>query len=323
MEYCSLDDAFPASNIAAANCRDTSATKEQARNERRRAKKCRGPQADYLADPDRPSLLSAPDEPDMMRGSGAVNPYNRETGLFENGPLGSDPMIGSSGGPSVQMPNGQSVDDLLVRAPRSAYVERRAPKTPATNTMLVETEGPAKLTPSKVPAYFGADLNDDGAEGFINMRRGNAEEFMDLKASGGAAKKATGEGFANFSPSLGNKEEYMMSTDFAKTFGMLGRDRASGAALPVPSVVDTWKKMTPSGAQSAFIDALPLPGGTYGAAPQPQPDLSKQLDRIFARLDDLENGRGGVGENTQMEIFMFILSGVFVMFAVDAFARKR
>lgn len=257
-----------------------------------------------------------------MRGAGEAfaNPYNRETGLFENGPLGDDPMIGSSGGPAVQLPNGQSKDELLVRAPKSAYVERRAPKSPATSTRLVETEGPARLTPSKVlggsgpgnqvPAYFGADLNDDG-DGFLDMN---------------AAKKSTvTEGYASYNPSTSNKDEYMMSPDFTKTFGLEGKDKASG--LPVPSVVDQWKRMTPSGAQSAFIDALPLPGGTYPNSPgmgSDSTDIKRHLDKIFSRLDDLENsGRFAATENNQMEIFMFILSGMFVMFAVDALSKRR
>jgi hypothetical protein len=306
MEYCSLDDAFPASGTAAAGCRDGSAAKEQAQNERRRAKKCRGPQADYLNDPERPSLSSVTDEPYMQGSPMVTNPYNSETGLFERQPLTADAMIGSSGGPSVQMPNGQSVDELLVRAPRSAYVERRAPKSVSVNTMLVETAGPAKLTPSKLPTYFGAGLEEDGGEGFMNL-----------------ARKQQSDGFANYNPSTADKEEYMMSPDFTQTFGLMGKDKAAG--LPVPSVVDQWKRMTPSGAQSAFIDALPLPGGTYPGTDRPvEPtvDMKRQLDRIFSRLDDLENGKGN-GENTQMEIFMFILSGMFVMFTIDAFARRR
>ena len=250
-----------------------------------------------------------------MKGAAAApaNPYNKSTGLFENGPLGDDPMIGSSGGPAMQLPNGQSVDELLVRAPKSAYVERRAPKTPATNTRLVETEGPARLTPSKVPAYFGADLNDDG------------EGFLDLNANT-AQKAAVAEGYASYNPSTSNKEEYMMSPDFTKTFGLLGKDKAAGEGLPVPSVVDSWKRMTPSGAQSAFIDALPLPGGTYPNSPNmgsDSGDVKRHLDKIFARLDDLENtGRFATTENNQMEIFMFILSGMFVMFTVDQLCRR-
>lgn len=317
MEYCSLDDAFPASATASPGCRDSKSVREQARTERRRAKKCKGPQSDYLTDPDRPSLSSAPDEGDFMRGSGVqnerqgdVNPFNSSTGLFENGPLGRDQIIGASVGADARGPNGQAVDELLVKAPRSAYGERKAPSS-TVNTMLTETPGPARLNSSgqQVPAYFGAGLDDE------------LEGFQDSPL----ITSLTHERMANFTPMTNNKQEFMMGSDFTTFF----KDKAAGAALPVPSIVDSWKRMTPSGAQSSYIDALPPPGGEYviGSGRRPSndgnSDMMKKLDKIFARLDDLETMRGGASENNHMEIFMFILSGMFVMFAMDSLARRR
>lgn len=117
-----------------------------------------------------------------------------------------------------------------------------------------------------------------------------------------------------------------LQIDFNKIGSGVGANKASGPALPIPSIVDEWKRLTPAGARSAFIDALPPPGGEIvlgqGSAPEAAGDLRKKLDQIFARLDDLESSGSG-SENNQMEIFMFILSGMMVMFAVDAFARRR
>lgn len=316
MEYCSLDDAFPASMAASPGCRDSKSVRDQARAERRRAKKCRGPQADYLSDPDRPSLSSAPEEADALTGA-QVNPFNSTTGLFENGPLGRDQIIGASIGADARGPNGQAVDELLVKAPRSAYAERKAPPS-TVNTMLVETSGPARLNSStqKPPAYFGAGLDDD-LEGF---------QDSPLIAS------LSHERMANFTPMTNNKNEFMMGpADLRNLF----KDKAAGASLPVPSVVDSWKRLTPSGAQSAYIDALPAPGGEYligsggrgdassvGSGGSGNKAMMQKLDKIFARLDDLETARVG-SENNHMEIFMFILSGMFVMFAMDSLARRR
>lgn len=300
-DYCSLADAFPASLAAAPGCRGSSAAITQSKEERRRARKCKGPQAAYLSDPDRPSLATPLDDDQVMRGSGVVNPYNPETGLFENEPLGVDQIIGASAGPAARLPNGQAVDELIVKAPASAYTERKAPPSPASNTKLMETPGPAQLYSSqqKPPAYFGAGVEDDGL---------------------GATKA---EGYADYVPSAAaSKEDFMLSPDFSKTFGARGVNRAAGAALPVPSIVDVWKKITPAGAQSAFFDTLPPPGGEYiiGGGQQ-QPDIRRKLDQIFARLDDLESDRSG-SESNQMEIFLFILSGMMVMFSVDAFSRR-
>jgi hypothetical protein len=93
--------------------------------------------------------------------------------------------------------------------------------------------------------------------------------------------------------------------------------------------VDSWKKLTPKGAQSSFFELLPAPGGSYPeyvvgqqGGIQSNSDMKKRLDAIFARLDDLERRVDSGGENTQTEIFLFILSGVFVMFAADLLARR-
>lgn len=295
-DYCSLADAFP----AAPGCSGSWSATTQSKEERRRARKCKGPQAAYLADPDRPSLATPLNDDQVMRGSGVVpvNPYNPETGLFENGPLGMDQIIGASAGADVRLPNGQAVDELIVKAPASAYTERKAPPSPASNTKLMETPGPARLYSSqqKPPAYFGAGVDDDGLG-------------------------AQSEGYADYVPSAAaSKDDFMLSPDFSKTFGARAVNRATGMALPVPSIVDVWKKLTPSGAQTAMIDALPPPGGEYIIGGGAQPDLKGKLDQIFARLDDLESDRAG-SESNQMEIFLFILSGMFVMFAVDAARR--
>jgi hypothetical protein len=306
-DYCSLDDAFPASMSASPGCRGTSAPVAQSRSEAKKAKKCKGPQAAYLTDPDRPSLASAGVDGQLLRGSTATNPYDAATGLFEHQPVGAPGILGAADGASVRLPNGQTLDDYPVAAPLSAYAERKPPPSNAVNTMLRETEGPAQLKPSKTPAYFGAGLDED--EGFIGFGGNNNVVAKD-------------DGFANYVPSTaGNKDDYMLSPDFSKTFGAHKVDRAAGMALPIPSLVDAWKKITPSGAASSFIETLPAPGGEYIIGTSQAPDFRNKMDQIFARLDDLENDRSG-SENNQMEIFLFILSGMFVMFAVDSFSRR-
>ena len=307
-DYCSLDDAFPASLASAPGCRGTSAPVAQSRSEAKKAKKCKGPQSAYLTDPDRPSLASAGIDGQLLRGSTMTNPYDQATGLFEHQPVDAPGVLGAADGASVRRPNGSTEDDY-VAAPLSAYAERKPPPSNAVNTMLRETEGPAQLKRSaskQPPAYFGAGLDED--EGFVGF--------------GGANTVAKDDGFANYVPSTtGNKDDYMLSPDFAKTFGAHKVDRAAGMALPIPSIVDAWKRITPSGAASSFIETLPAPGGEYIIGSSQSPDMRTRMDQIFSRLDDLENDRNG-SENNQMEIFLFILSGMFVMFAVDSFSRR-
>ncbi len=307
MEYCSIDDAFPAQ--VAPGCRGTNSSSSQRREERRRARRCKAPSQKFL-DADRQGF-DLGEEPNPMRGSGAitdsVNPFNPDTGMQEHAPLTADTAYGQA-------------EEELAQVPRSAYTARRPPaSTVAAHVKLRETEGPRTLISSasaKPPAYFGADPDSD---------------------FGG-----TTDGFQNFSP-IEDAKEYMMETDFAHTFGsnsvghsLKAENKASGATLPIPSIVDAWKRLTPSGANTAFIEHLPSPGGdlmpppTYSGLPGSRmqgqninDDMKRRFDEIFSRLDDLESSRSSSDKNTQMEIFLFILSGMFVMFTVDMFARRR
>ncbi len=306
MEYCSIDDAFPAQGASVPGCRGSESSSSQRREERRRAKRCKGPQQKFL-DADRQGF-DLGEEPNPMRGSGAltdsVNPFNPETGMQEHAPLTEDTAYGQE-------------QEALAQVPRSAYTARRPPaSTVAAHVKLRETEGPRTLISSasaKPPAYFGADPDAD-ISGFSNSNN-------------------LSDGFQNFSPIEDNKE-YMLETDFAHTFGQRNENKASGATLPIPSIVDAWKRLTPSGANTAFIEHLPSPGGNL-MPPSPTPsysgfsrsqnisdDMKRRFDEIFSRLDDLESSRSADDKNTQMEIFLFILSGMFVMFTVDMFARR-
>jgi hypothetical protein len=142
----------------------------------------------------------------------------------------------------------------------------------------------------------------------------------------------------------------MLEPNFTKTFNGNAEERAAGITLPTPSVVDAWKRLTPSGTNTSFIEYLPPPGGNTPSAnlmpPQkpmeldwisPQSDyvsgnghsqkqidkeLKRRFDEIFSRLDDIETQITSGSENSQMEVFLFILSGMFVMFSVDIFARR-
>jgi hypothetical protein len=69
MEGCSLDDAFPSGASASAGCVDTKTSEESRRQEKKRARKCRGPALNYLnsgmnmvgaVDPDRLSKRMEP-----------------------------------------------------------------------------------------------------------------------------------------------------------------------------------------------------------------------------------------------------------------------
>jgi hypothetical protein len=136
------------------------------------------------------------------------------------------------------------------------------------------------------------------------------------------------EPFANYAPDVDN---FLMEPTIENGFGLAGGTKTvNAAALPVPSVSDYWKPLTPAGAETAFFKALPAPGGTYsrrdmarGQTPAwPEDDLSRKIDKIMARLDDLQRSKAVSPEQAQTEIMMFVSSGVLVLFLMDLLVKK-
>ena len=123
---------------------------------------------------------------------------------------------------------------------------------------------------------------------------------------------------------IGDDPAYRLAPDFSNAFAGRGLSKATGSTtLPTPSVVDVWKPLTPTGARTSYFNKLPPPGGEL-TAEEPTPsahkeEFFKKLDRIYARLDDLESRHS---ENSQTEVLLFIMSGIFVLFSMDLLVRK-
>ena len=255
MEYCSLEAAFGPQNS------------EAKKNERRRARRCKGPaqayidpQGAYAPDPDRPSVVKQIPPP-------AMNP---STGLYEHAPTEAEFAE------AFQPRTDGDLKGDIVRA-----------------TLPTNTPGPGELPQSsEKPSFFGKDPT---------------------------------ENFASFSHVIGDDKEYRLQPDFQDAFrqvGTLSGAGASSAPLPTPSVRNIWKPLTPSGARTAFFDALPPPGGEVPPTSANNDALHSKLDKLFARLDELEATRAGDSANSQTEVLLFIMSGIFVLFLTDLAVRK-
>ena len=142
-----------------------------------------------------------------------------------------------------------------------------------------------------VPSWFGSSMNDD-EEPFMPYT--GAESNIDTN-------------------------EYNLKPDFTSSFNGNGLEKSAGTPLPTPSINDSWKTLTPTGAQSAYFEHLPSPGGLIHNM---TPDVKKQIDKILSRLDDLENMKY-TSEYASSEVFMIIASGLFLMFCMDVLARKK
>ena len=290
MEYCSLNEAFPelGGGPAPTGCKDNKAGSAARREERKKAKRCKGPPLTFLegttgdtpvTDPDRPALVRLPETP----------PLNSRTGLIQHAPVDAPPKEAFA---DFQDP--RSMKEILA----SFHSEAPPDDEAILNTMPKGVAGPTKQQPNKLPKYFGANYDDDAAE----------------------------EGFTSFTNIIGDDPGYRLDADFTQQFAGKGLEKAQGSEiLPVPSVNNVWKPLTPSGVRTAFFDALPAPGGIIPidqarqAPPYNKDEFFRRLDSIYARLDDLEVRKS---ENAQTEILMFVMSGIFVLFSMDILVRK-
>jgi hypothetical protein len=311
MEYCSLSDAFPevGGGPASTGCKGNEAGAVARREERKKAKRCKGPPLTFLeapsnepvVDPDRPALRPKPDTP----------PMNPATGLLEHAPVDAPPAepfqdFAGGTGPGA---NVRSITDLVA----SFRSEQADPKQERVLDTLPKVAGPTKQQPSKLPSYFGANYDMDTP--------GNI-----LAASPRVSETAVEEGFASFTSIIGDDPSYRLEPDFTQSFSGKGLEKASGVeVLPIPSVQNVWKPLTPGGASTAFYDRLPLPGGTVvretqaSSADFDKEVLFRRLDQIYARLDDLESRKG---EQSQKEVLLFVMSGLFVLFSMDLLVRR-
>ena len=252
MEYCSIEYAYGPPN------------QEARRQERKKAKRCKGPPLAFL----QPEGGPDPDRPSTVRQS-ALPAMNPSTGLREHNPLEAD--VGTTESFQVQADDDQT--DIRTTLPTNLQGATALP-----------------VQPGK-PSFFGND---------------------------------PAENFASFSHVIGDAKEYRLQPDFQDAFRQVNTLSGAGASasLPTPSVRDVWKPLTPSGGRSSFFEALPPPGGDEPQQTTDTRSLHGKLDKIFARLDELESNRTGDNANAQTEILLFIMSGIFVLFLTDIAVRK-
>jgi hypothetical protein len=271
MNYCALDDAFQeVGGAPSPGCATDYATRAARKEERRKARRCKGPAATYLdlgeQDPDRQQFTKLPEVP----------PMNSATGLREHTP--------------VDAPQGSR--EPFTNERMEPY-QRDEPESCPNSMSEIPTNipGPAKRQQNcpNTKKFFGKSIDDDA--------------------------------FADYVPDQG---DYKLQPNFMKAFEQAGVARA-GATLPNPSVNMYWKPLTTSGAQTSFVEHLPPPGGKYYEPPANHygdvstSEIMKKIDKIFARLDDMNNSSP---EQVASEIMMFISSGIFIIFLMDLLVKK-
>lgn len=307
MDGCSLQDAFPDS-VVSADCYNRGAVEESRRQEKKKSRRCRDPSIQTLSpEPDRPAAQRM--EP--------VLPMNAATGLTEHSPATAqypyEPFVGQSGDmadlPLIQQ-NVKSMDDSQM---------------------------------GSLPAYFGASPNDS-----VSPVLQTPPTQRPKKTEGFVSDPAP---FVNV---IGEDAGYRLYPDFATSFSLSGAQKAGSlgtykgpsttysesnyltptamtpsSVLPYPNTDIFWKTPNVTGGQSSFFQALKAPGGmptgpSYEAEKE-QPtesgtrrEVMDKLDRIFARLQDLETTKA---ENANTEVLMFVMTGIGIIFLMDISTR--
>jgi hypothetical protein len=156
------------------------------------------------------------------------------------------------------------------------------------------------------PSFFGADPNE--------------ESMGDSKT----------EGFtpAPYVDIIGKDESYRLNPDVSEGFVdkayLTPTKMLPSGNLPYPNLDNFWKENGLTGGQSSFFAQLKSPSGQPSRGSDEPEQLSKnqevlqKLDRIFARLDDMDTVKS---ENSQTEVLLFILTGLGVIFLMDIGCR--
>lgn len=301
MNYCSLEDAFQEMGSAPSpgcGTEDGNAAKAARKEERRKARRCRGPAAGFLdlnKDPDRQHVNKLPDVPAMNPTTGVREYHGMEEAVvseaFESN-LPTDSYMNADANQWLHSKDQKKYpidagDPSYDRDPMTAFLKSEERE----HVMVVPVGGVQTAQKKK---FFGASGPD--------------EEF-----------------FADYHP---DQKDYKLQPDFLKAFEEAGvaRAGATDAGLPTPSVNQYWKPLTPAGAQTSFVEHLPPPGGEQvlprRGRLRDDPEMKevmRRMDTLFARLDDMNQASP---EQVTSELLMFISSGVFVLFIMDLLVKK-
>lgn len=130
------------------------------------------------------------------------------------------------------------------------------------------------------------------------------------------AQGPTDEPFADYEPA-----------DFAMAFQ---RPSLSTTSLPslassasstlAPPVLDPyWKPITPSGAQTSFVEHLPPAPVSARGRTQDIDAMMRKLDQMYNKLEDMNRS---TPEQLTSEMLMFVSSGIFVLFLMDLLVKR-
>lgn len=157
------------------------------------------------------------------------------------------------------------------------------------------------------------------------------------------------EAFSAYSAAPRDDINYRLQPDFTNSEMLKGAQKAASQPLPEPSLVDSWKPLTPGASYTSYFTEVPAPKKPVKPAesyPEPDPDwgtkaqgssaegpvaaneslqlnnnqdaLLKRIDELMGRLEQLEVKNKA---DSQTEILMFVGTGLFLLMSFELFAR--
>ena len=289
MAGCSLTEAFP--DIT------EESGKIARKEERKKAKACKGPALAFLQsqdqgpDPDR-QAEKPPPPPDASLASKdylqkkALSHGDQKDSYADFKPI----RIKGSEDDDKALSNsmlGERVNDVIGQKGRSL---------PRATSAIQVTDPEKTMYGEPVPSYFGKNNDTDS--------------------------------FADFSKLAGDNPGYQLEgSDFMTAFSGKGVDKAAGgvgSSGDPTSLENVWKPLAPRGlvpsAPAAPTDSgLAYPHDSSFNSEEKQ-TLLRKLDVLFARLEELESKRNDYAHS---EVALFILSGLFLMFGMETMRKFR
>jgi hypothetical protein len=157
------------------------------------------------------------------------------------------------------------------------------------------------------------------------------------------------EGFADYSASANDNPGYsLIPPTLDKSFEAAANAAKLSKVLPVPSINDAWKPLTPAGARTAYFQELPAPGGQIRERVEPEIPEQKQVvvpsqaattaapvsdgisdvtrDQLLRRIQDLTDRLNQLEKaqqprNSQQEVLIFVGVGLFTLLTFDMAMR--
>ena len=327
MELCSIEDAFPdiskkintGSGFPKPGCTDAKASREERRAARKKKK-----QQQAIKDISIPATAAPasaqPKEPEPSADTDPDRP-----GLKRLGEV-SALMSYDAAFPDISgIP--RSAFRVNVAEATAALEDEDGPDAPATKeTFKMPTLPSARclFTDQGLPDYFGKGLDD-------------ADEIK--------------EKFADYSASAYDNPGYkLIPQTLDASFEAAANAVAISKTLPVPSVNDVWKPLTPAGARTAYFQELPAPGGQIRERVEPELPEQKQVvvpsqaatraapvsgengisdvtrDQLMRRIQELTDRLNQLEKtqqprNSQQEVLIFVGVGLFTLLTFDMAMR--